>query len=600
MAAFTSPEPAAFRYAPYIQELREFFAESHLRYGSPEDILAVSERLYQSQLFFQDLSSMVRSIILREGGSMQHASLLEILALAIGGPEMEHAPQHYRQPLRHLLSFVTGVIRQPWNIPPGERGELLPFPADAPAAQPAEFDTIPAAPADEAPEVAPAAHVPEPAAETWADPPPDPTAAPEPEFWREPEFAQPPEPFPAPGPDFWRDAEFAPPPASVQDPEFEPLPVFVQDPEFESPPEFALDSEFASERQPEPDPELAPVVSVPRTASAVESPGPSPLRRLSLSADYWKMLIAGAGALLLIVIVVFALRLRSSVHVESHPVAAPAPAIASTTALAVTQPPAATQPVAKQPPATIQPATTAPAAAQSSKPSAYGQSLPPQPRVRRSRTADQGGDYVAPPTRHDYEGWNPRPVPAIQPSSSQPATGQSSANQAAPRQQPAYNSQPAGTQSASAATVSATPGTQQVTVADIHRPAVSGSSAAYSANARGTNAEAHNAYEDWPGGASSRRGTSFSVSSGVMASNLISAPPPDYPTMARLAHIQGEVILQAVISKDGTISATHVLSGPRLLRGAAVDAVRRWRYRPYRMDGHPVDVATVITVGFHR
>jgi TonB family protein len=89
------------------------------------------------------------------------------------------------------------------------------------------------------------------------------------------------------------------------------------------------------------------------------------------------------------------------------------------------------------------------------------------------------------------------------------------------------------------------------------------------------------------------------ISSGMMAANLISAPMPDYPMLAKVAHIGGEVILQAVISKNGTVSATRVMSGHRLLRGAAQDAVRRWRYRPYVMDGHPVEVATVVTVRFH-
>jgi protein TonB len=85
----------------------------------------------------------------------------------------------------------------------------------------------------------------------------------------------------------------------------------------------------------------------------------------------------------------------------------------------------------------------------------------------------------------------------------------------------------------------------------------------------------------------------------MMAGNLISAPLPGYPRMAKIAHIHGEVILQAVISQDGSVSATHVLSGNRLLRGAAVDAVRRWRYRPYMLDGRPVDVSTIVTVDFH-
>lgn len=90
-----------------------------------------------------------------------------------------------------------------------------------------------------------------------------------------------------------------------------------------------------------------------------------------------------------------------------------------------------------------------------------------------------------------------------------------------------------------------------------------------------------------------------SVASGVMAANLISAPPPSYPFLARLAHVEGRVTVQAVISRDGMVSATRVLDGHHLLRGAAVAAVRLRRYRPYRIGGQPANVATTVTVDFH-
>jgi TonB family protein len=88
------------------------------------------------------------------------------------------------------------------------------------------------------------------------------------------------------------------------------------------------------------------------------------------------------------------------------------------------------------------------------------------------------------------------------------------------------------------------------------------------------------------------------VSSGVMAANLLSAPKPSYPTLASLTHTQGNVVMQAVISKDGTVGELHVIKGHRLLRGAAKNAVRSWRYRPYKIDGVPVDVATTVSVDF--
>jgi hypothetical protein len=72
------------------------------------------------------------------------------------------------------------------------------------------------------------------------------------------------------------------------------------------------------------------------------------------------------------------------------------------------------------------------------------------------------------------------------------------------------------------------------------------------------------------------------VSSGVMAANLVSAPKLSYPA----------------ISKDGTVEQLHVIKGHRLLRGAAKNAVRNWRYRPYTVDGVPVEVATTVSVDF--
>ena len=92
----------------------------------------------------------------------------------------------------------------------------------------------------------------------------------------------------------------------------------------------------------------------------------------------------------------------------------------------------------------------------------------------------------------------------------------------------------------------------------------------------------------------------YTVSPGVMAAKLISAPEPAYPKLAGLIHMEGPVILQAVVSRDGKVVTTHVLRGHRLLRGAASDAVRRWRYRPYLVNGQPADVATTVTVNFRR
>lgn len=80
--------------------------------------------------------------------------------------------------------------------------------------------------------------------------------------------------------------------------------------------------------------------------------------------------------------------------------------------------------------------------------------------------------------------------------------------------------------------------------------------------------------------------------------NVIYRVQPMYPLLARQARIQGSVQLRAIISKAGTIENLTVLSGHVMLVTAAVEAVKRWRYRPYLLNGEPVEVETEITVNF--
>jgi protein TonB len=88
------------------------------------------------------------------------------------------------------------------------------------------------------------------------------------------------------------------------------------------------------------------------------------------------------------------------------------------------------------------------------------------------------------------------------------------------------------------------------------------------------------------------------VSSGVSDGMLIAPIRPVYPAIARAAHIEGTVVVEAVISRNGIIESLHVLRGPMMLRGAALEAIRGARYRPYRLNGEAVDVQTTITVNF--
>jgi periplasmic protein TonB len=90
----------------------------------------------------------------------------------------------------------------------------------------------------------------------------------------------------------------------------------------------------------------------------------------------------------------------------------------------------------------------------------------------------------------------------------------------------------------------------------------------------------------------------INVSTGVLQGMLLAPIHPVYPAIARAAHVEGTVIVEAVISRQGTIESLHVVSGPAMLQNAALDAIRAARYQPYRLNGEPTEVQTTITVNF--
>ena len=84
----------------------------------------------------------------------------------------------------------------------------------------------------------------------------------------------------------------------------------------------------------------------------------------------------------------------------------------------------------------------------------------------------------------------------------------------------------------------------------------------------------------------------------MMEGNLIHKIQPDYPPLARQARIQGNVVLHAIIDKDGRVGELQVISGHPLLVQSALEAVKNWRYQPTQLNGEPVEVDTTITVSF--
>jgi protein TonB len=90
----------------------------------------------------------------------------------------------------------------------------------------------------------------------------------------------------------------------------------------------------------------------------------------------------------------------------------------------------------------------------------------------------------------------------------------------------------------------------------------------------------------------------LTVSQGVSRGLLVKSAPPVYPASAMQMHVEGAVELLATISKNGDISAVKIVSGDPRLSRAAADAVKRWKYKPYLLNGEPIEIQTQVTVNF--
>jgi protein TonB len=88
------------------------------------------------------------------------------------------------------------------------------------------------------------------------------------------------------------------------------------------------------------------------------------------------------------------------------------------------------------------------------------------------------------------------------------------------------------------------------------------------------------------------------IAQGVSTGLLVKRVTPRYPQDARQAGIQGSVILQAEIDKNGRVQKLALISGHPMLAPAAIKAVKRWKYKPYLLDAQPVNVETQIIVNF--
>ncbi len=88
------------------------------------------------------------------------------------------------------------------------------------------------------------------------------------------------------------------------------------------------------------------------------------------------------------------------------------------------------------------------------------------------------------------------------------------------------------------------------------------------------------------------------VPADVMEKLVIHRVDPDYPAAARREKLQGVIVLDVVVGRDGSVVEMHAQNGPEILAQAAMDALRWWRFEPYRVDGQPVVVETTVAVEF--
>lgn len=89
------------------------------------------------------------------------------------------------------------------------------------------------------------------------------------------------------------------------------------------------------------------------------------------------------------------------------------------------------------------------------------------------------------------------------------------------------------------------------------------------------------------------------VSTGISEGMLVHRVEPVYPVIAARARIQGTVQLRALIAKDGSIENLQVITGHPILQQSALEAVKQWRYKPYILNGEPLEVETIVIVNFH-
>jgi periplasmic protein TonB len=88
----------------------------------------------------------------------------------------------------------------------------------------------------------------------------------------------------------------------------------------------------------------------------------------------------------------------------------------------------------------------------------------------------------------------------------------------------------------------------------------------------------------------------INISAAVLAANILKRVPPVYPSDAKAAGIQGTVVLRVIVSVEGEVTSATAVAGNPKLQPSAIDAVKQWRYKPYLLNGQPVEVESTVNV----
>ena len=123
MGAPPKSEYVERRDMPYVEELREFLMMHGLHFGSSDDLRPFSEKLSLGGVFRDDMQSMIRSIIFREGGGIPRAELLRIVTAAVGGADVDDLSRDAVVPVQTIMKFLSEVMRARWGMSETEANE---------------------------------------------------------------------------------------------------------------------------------------------------------------------------------------------------------------------------------------------------------------------------------------------------------------------------------------------------------------------------------------------------------------------------------------------------------------------------------------------